>query len=50
MRSLNQALTFESARREIEVQKVPFDLPQMQALKIISPDGLYTNLGLLPSG
>ena len=27
MRSLNQALTFESARREFEVRKVPFGLP-----------------------
>ena len=49
MRSLNQALTFESARREFEARKVPFDLPQMQTLKIASPDGLYTNLGLLLS-
>ena len=49
MRSLNQALTFESARKEFEVRKVPFGLPQMQTLKITSPDGLYTNLGLLLS-
>ena len=49
MRSLNQALTFESARREFEVRRVPFGLPQMQTLKITSPDGLYTNLGLLLS-
>ena len=49
MRSLSQALTFESARREFEVRKVPFGLPQMQTLKITSSDGLYTNLGLLLS-
>ena len=49
MRSLNQVLTFEMAKKEFKARKVTFGLPQMQTLKIISADGLYTNLGLLLS-
>lgn len=49
MRSLKQDLTFESTKGEFEARNIPFGLPQMQTLKIISPDGLYTNLGLLMS-
>ena len=49
MRSLNQVLTFETAKKEFKARKVTFGLPQMQTLKIISADGLYTNLGLLLS-
>ena len=49
MRSLNQKLTFESTKKEFETRDIPFSSPQMQTLKIISPDGLYTNLGLLLS-
>lgn len=49
MRSMNQALTFEAAKKEFEARKIAFGQSQMQTLKIISPDGLYTNLGLLLS-
>ena len=49
MRSLDQALTFESTKGEFETRKIPFGAPQMQTLKIASSDGLYTNLGLLLS-
>lgn len=49
MRSVNQALTFEAAKKEFAARNVAFGKPQMQTLKIISADGLYTNLGLLLS-
>ena len=49
MRSLNQKLTFKSTKKEFETRYIPFSSPQMQTLKIISPDDLYTNLGLLLS-
>ena len=49
MRSVNQALTFEAAKKEFAARNVAFGKPQMQTLKIISTDGLYTNLGLLLS-
>ena len=49
MRSVNQALTFEAAEKEFKTRKIDFSQPQMQTLKIISADGLYTNLGLLLS-
>ena len=49
MRSLNQKLTFKSTKKEFETRDIPFSSLQMQTLKIISPDGLYTNLGLLLS-
>ena len=49
MRSINQALTFEETKKEFKIRKVAFDQPQMQTLKIVSADGIYTNLGLLLS-
>lgn len=49
MRSINQSLTFEAAKKEFDLRKVAFGQPQMQALKLLSADGLYTNLGLLLS-
>ena len=49
MRSTNQALTFEATKKEFEKRNVAFGQPQMQTLKIISADGVYTNLGLLLS-
>lgn len=49
MRSMNQELTFEVTKREFEARKVAFGQPQMQTLKIVSTDGIYTNLGLLLS-
>lgn len=49
MRSINQALTFETTKKEFEKRNVVFGQPQMQTLKIVSADGIYTNLGLLLS-
>lgn len=49
MRSINQALTFEATKKEFEKRGVAFGQPQMQTLKIVSVDGIYTNLGLLLS-
>lgn len=49
MRSVNQTLTFEMAEKEFEARNIDFGQPQMQTLKIISAEGLYTNLGLLIS-
>lgn len=49
MRSINQTLTFEATKKEFEKRNVAFGQPQMQTLKIISVDGVYTNLGLLLS-
>lgn len=49
MRSINQALTFEDTKKEFEKRNIDFGQPQMQTLKIISADGVYTNLGLLLS-
>ena len=49
MRSINQELTFETTKKEFETRKVAFGQPQMQTLKMILTDGLYTNLGLLLS-
>lgn len=49
MRSINQALTFEATKKEFEKRNVVFGQPQMQTLKIVSVDGIYTNLGLLLS-
>lgn len=49
MRSINQALTFEATKKEFEKRNVGFGQPQMQTLKIVFADGIYTNLGLLLS-
>lgn len=49
MRSINQALTFDATKKEFEKRNVVFGQPQMQTLKIVSADGIYTNLGLLLS-
>ena len=49
MRSIDQALTFEATKKEFEKRNVAFGQPQMQTLKIVSADGIYTNLGLLLS-
>lgn len=49
MRSINQELTFEATKKEFEKRNVVFGQPQMQTLKIVSADGIYTNLGLLLS-
>ena len=49
MRSIDQALTFEATKKEFEKRNVAFGQPQMHTLKIVSADGIYTNLGLLLS-
>ena len=49
MRSINQTLTFEATKKEFEKRNVVFGQPQMQTLKIVSADSVYTNLGLLLS-
>ena len=49
MRALNQALTFKETKKEFKSRSISFGSQQMQTLKIISADGLYTNLGLLLS-
>lgn len=49
MRSLNQELTFNAADKEFSVRSLPFEQPQKQTLKLLTADGVYTNLGLLLS-
>jgi ATP-dependent DNA helicase RecG len=49
MRSLNQHLTFDTAEKEFTRRKIPFELRQQKTLKLITADGIYTNLGLLLS-
>jgi len=49
VRSLNQDLTFIDAERFFKAKKVPFGLNQQKTLKILTNDGIFTNLGLLLS-
>ena len=49
MRSLEQNLTFESARAEFLQCKVPFDSAKMQTLGMVSADGIYSNVAMLLS-
>ena len=49
MRSLNQELTFEAAKKEFRLREVDFGLQQMRTLKLMDQDGLYSNLALLLS-
>ena len=49
MRSLNQELTFEIAKKEFAFRDVEFGALQKRTLKLIDKDSLYTNLGLLLS-
>ena len=44
MRSINQELTFEATKKEFDLRRVPFGPSQLKTLKLVSPDGLYTNL------
>lgn len=48
-RSLDQMLTFDSAKRVFANKGLEFGRQQMQSLGIIDCNGLYTNLGLLLS-
>ncbi len=49
MRSLEQDLTFEKARKEFADRNIKFGQAQMKTLGIMTQDGIYTNLGLLLS-
>ncbi len=49
MRSLEQNLTFEQARKEFADRNIKFEQAQMKTLGIMTQDGVYTNLGLLLS-
>lgn len=49
MRSLEQDLTFEAAEQEFSERNILFGETQMKTLGITTPDGVYTNLGLLLS-
>ena len=49
MRSLEQDLTFIETEKEFNHREIDFGMKQMQTLKIINQDNLYTNLGLLLS-
>lgn len=49
MRSLEQELTFQTAKQEFQERSLALDTPQMKTLGILNTDGIYTNLGLLLS-
>ena len=49
MRSLEQKLTFESAKKIFAERNIKFGLTQMKILGMVTQDGVYTNLGLLLS-
>lgn len=49
MRCLKQKLTFNATKKEFEHRNVEFGLQQMQTLKLITYDGIYSNLALLLS-
>ena len=49
MRSLEQNLTFESAKKVFAERNVKFGFTQMKTLGMVTQDGVYTNLGLLLS-
>lgn len=49
MRSIEQDLTFEKARKEFADRNIKFGQIQMKTLGIMTQDGIYTNLGLLLS-
>lgn len=49
MRSLEQNLTFERARKEFAERNIKFGQAQMKTLGMMTQDGVYTNLGLLLS-
>ncbi len=49
MRSLNQELTFEAAKKEFALREVDFGPHQMRTLKLMDQDNFYNNLALLLS-
>lgn len=48
-RSLNQELTFDTLKAEMERRNLEFGPTQMKTLKMVGADGLYNNLALLLS-
>ncbi|WP_303840557.1 RNA-binding domain-containing protein [Selenomonas ruminantium] len=48
-RSLEQELTFKETERFLKEAGVPFGETERRTLRLVSKDGLYTNLGLLLS-
>ena len=49
MRSIEQQLTFDITKKEFQKRNLALEQLQMQTLKILNADGIYTNLGLLLS-
>lgn len=49
LRSTNQNLTFVEATKVFEEWKLPFEQNQMRTLRLVNPDGIFTNLALLLS-
>ena len=49
VRSLNQELTFDEAKKEFKSQNVSFGISQQKTLGLMNANGIYTNLGLLLS-
>lgn len=49
MRCMNQELTFEATRKEFERRNIQLGSSQMQTLKLIDHDGIYSNLAFLLS-
>ncbi len=49
MRSLEQQLTFQSAKEEFRRHSIEFGNKQMISLGLINPDEIYTNIALLVS-
>ncbi len=48
-RSLNQELTFDTLKKELNQRGMEFGPEQMRTLKLVGEDGLFTNLALLLS-
>lgn len=49
MRCMNQELTFEAAKKEFAHQNMKLEAVQMQTLKLMDHDGIYSNLACLLS-
>ncbi|HQL05232.1 MAG TPA: putative DNA binding domain-containing protein [Treponemataceae bacterium] len=49
LRSIQQKLTFSSLTREFASRNIPFGKHDRKRLKLVNPDGMYTNLALLLS-
>ena len=49
MRSTKQELTFNAAQKEFSLRNIDFGTTQMQTLKLVDSEGIYSNLALLLS-